>query len=62
VLPVSTVLDGVYGVSGVALSVPSVVSSEGAVPIGGLDFDPAAREAFERSAAAVRRVAEDLRR
>jgi L-lactate dehydrogenase len=62
VLPVSTVLDGVYGVSGVALSVPSVVSSEGAVPIGGLDFDPAEREAFERSAAAVRRVAEDLRR
>lgn len=61
VLPVSTVLDGAYGVSGVALSVPSVVSSDGAVPIGGLDFAPAEREAFERSAAAVRRVAEALR-
>ena len=61
VLPVSTVLDDVYGVSGVALSVPSIVSSEGAVPIGGLDLAPSEREAFERSAAAVRRVADDLR-
>jgi hypothetical protein len=31
------------------------------VPIGGLDFAPAEREAFERSAAAVRRVADELR-
>lgn len=33
VLPVSTVLDDYHGLSGVALSVPSIVGSSGAVPI-----------------------------
>ncbi|WP_395638289.1 L-lactate dehydrogenase [Pseudolysinimonas sp.] len=61
VLPVSTVLDDVHGVSGVALSVPSIVGSDGALPIGALDFSPAEHESFLRSAAAVRRVVEDLR-
>jgi L-lactate dehydrogenase len=60
VLPVSTVLDDVHGVSGVALSVPSIVSSEGAVPIRTLEFAPLEHEAFQRSAAAVREVADRL--
>lgn len=33
ILPVSTVLRGVHGIDGIALSVPSVVSAAGAVPI-----------------------------
>ncbi|MGR2753074.1 L-lactate dehydrogenase [Agromyces arachidis] len=33
VLPVSTVLDGVHGVSGVALSLPSIVDSSGVTPL-----------------------------
>ncbi len=33
VMPVSTVLDDFQGISGVALSVPSIVSASGAVPI-----------------------------
>ncbi len=32
ILPVSTVLDDVHGISGMALSVPSIVSARGAVP------------------------------
>ncbi|AEF42954.1 L-lactate dehydrogenase [Hoyosella subflava DQS3-9A1] len=33
IMPVSTVLGGLYGVDGIALSVPSVVSASGAVPV-----------------------------
>jgi L-lactate dehydrogenase len=61
VLPVSTVLDGVHGVDGVALSVPSIVSAEGAEPIRGLQLSPAEGEAFQRSAAAVRDAVGRLR-
>lgn len=60
VLPVSTVLDGLHGVSGVALSVPSIVSSDGAEPIRGLELAPGELEAFHRSAAAVRQVVDRL--
>lgn len=60
VLPVSTVLGGVHGVDGVALSVPSIVSADGAEPIRGLELAPAEREAFQRSAAAVRQVVDQL--
>ena len=35
VLPVSTVLDGAYGIDGVALSVPSIVGAHGATPVRG---------------------------
>jgi L-lactate dehydrogenase len=61
VLPVSTVLAGVHGVDGVALSVPSIVSADGADPIRGFDLSPAESEAFQRSAAAVRDALEKLR-
>jgi L-lactate dehydrogenase len=61
VLPVSTVLDGVHGVDGVALSVPSIVSAEGAEPIRGFELSAAESEAFQRSATAVREALENLR-
>lgn len=61
VMPVSTVLDEVHGVSGVALSVPSIVSASGAVPIPETPFSPNELGLLHRSADALRRVADDLR-
>jgi L-lactate dehydrogenase len=61
VMPVSPVLDGFHGVSGVALSVPSVVSSAGAAPIVETQFDERELDLFHRSAAALREVADSLR-
>lgn len=61
VMPVSTVLRDFHGVDGVALSVPSVVSASGAVPIRETQFAPNELELFHRSAAALRDVADSLR-
>lgn len=61
VMPVSPVLQDFHGVSGVALSVPSIVSAAGAVPIPETQFDHEEIELFHRSAEALRAVAESLR-
>jgi len=61
VLPVSPVLHDFHGVDGVALSVPSVVSAGGAVPIRETRFDTRELELFHRSADALREVADSLR-
>lgn len=61
VMPVSAVLDDFRGVSGVALSVPSVVSSSGAQPIRETSFSPSELGLFRRSADALREVADSLR-
>lgn len=61
VMPVSTVLHGFHGVDGVALSVPSIVSASGAVPIPETTFDPGERALLRRSADALREVATTLR-
>jgi len=61
ILPVSTVLDGYQGVHGMALSVPSVVSARGAVPLSGTPFSDAERALLHRSAEALTAVADSLR-
>lgn len=61
VMPVSTVLQDFHGVSGVALSVPSVVSNVGAVPIRETSFSEHELELFQHSAGALREVADSLR-
>ena len=61
VMPVSTVLHDFHGVDGVALSVPSIVSAAGAVPIRETRFAPNELELFHRSAEALREVADSLR-
>lgn len=61
VMPVSPVLHDFHGVDGVALSVPSVVSAAGAVPVRETQFDGHELELFHRSAGALRQVAESLR-
>lgn len=61
VMPVSPVLDDFHGVSGVALSVPSIVSASGAIPIPETTFDERELELFHRSADALREVADELR-
>ncbi|MFM6974585.1 MAG: L-lactate dehydrogenase [Agromyces sp.] len=50
VLPVSTVLNGQYGVSGVALSVPHLVNRDGAFPIPGVPFSTTESAQFSASA------------
>lgn len=61
VMPVSPVLRDFHGVDGVALSVPSVVSAAGAVPIRETQFDQHELGLLHRSAAALRDVAGSLR-
>ncbi len=61
VMPVSTVLRDYHGIEGVALSVPSVVSARGAVPILETDFSPSELGLLRRSADALRDVAASLR-
>ncbi|HCJ48867.1 MAG TPA: L-lactate dehydrogenase [Microbacterium sp.] len=61
VMPVSTVLSGFHGIDGVALSVPSVVSSAGAKPIYGTAFSDDELGLLRRSAGALRDVADSLR-
>ncbi|HYJ51427.1 MAG TPA: L-lactate dehydrogenase [Microbacterium sp.] len=61
VMPVSTVLHDYHGISGVALSVPSVVSSSGAIPIREAPYSPGELTLLRRSADALREVVGGLR-
>ncbi|MBN9223841.1 MAG: L-lactate dehydrogenase [Microbacterium sp. SCN 70-27] len=61
VMPVSTVLNDFHGISGVALSLPSIVSGAGAEPIHQTAFDDRELELFRHSADALRDVADSLR-
>lgn len=54
VLPVSAVLNGVHGVDGVALSVPSIVNSSGVTPLGETPFSDDERRKLHDSADALR--------
>lgn len=60
VLPVSSVLEDYHGVSGVALSVPSVVDATGVRRTIAVPFDDAESERFAASAAAMRRALDEL--
>ena len=61
VMPVSTVLPGLHGVGGVALSVPSIVSVKGARPVDQTVFSPSELALCRRSADALRAVTDSLR-
>jgi L-lactate dehydrogenase len=61
VMPVSTVLNDYHGISGVALSVPSIVSASGAVPIPETAFNERESELLRHSADSLREVADSLR-
>lgn len=61
VMPVSTVLRDFHGVDGVALSVPSIVSASGAVPIRATTFSDDERARLRHSADALTSVAASLR-
>ncbi|KYJ98991.1 L-lactate dehydrogenase [Microbacterium sp. CH1] len=61
VMPVSTVLRDFHGIDGVALSVPSIVSAAGAVPIRTTAFSDRELELLRQSADALTAVAESLR-
>ncbi len=61
VMPVSPVLTDFHGVSGMALSVPCIVSATGAVPIAETTFSPKELDLFHHSAAELHKVADSLR-
>lgn len=61
VMPVSTVLRDFHGVDGVALSVPSIVSSTGAVPIRNTSFSDHELALLRQSADALTAAAASLR-
>jgi L-lactate dehydrogenase len=54
VLTVSTPVRGKYGVSGIALSLPTIVGRDGALEVLDLELSPAEQEAFKASAATLR--------
>lgn len=60
VLPVSSVLEGYHGVSGVALSVPSVVDATGVSRVIEVPFDDEEQGRFAASAATIRRSLDEL--
>ncbi|MER6987174.1 L-lactate dehydrogenase [Micrococcus luteus] len=60
ILPVSTVLDGVHGLSGVALSMPSVVGRDGVTRVIQPELDAAEMRALHASSDALRREARSL--
>lgn len=60
VLPVAPVLDGVHGIEGVALSIPCVVSAEGAVPVSGTPMTASEEAKLAASAAAIRAALDEL--
>jgi L-lactate dehydrogenase len=61
VMPVSTVLRDFHGLDGVALSVPSIVSAKGAVPIRNTSFSSDELALLRQSADALTAAAESLR-
>lgn len=61
ILPVSTVLQDFHGITGMALSVPSIVSAKGAVPLAGTPFSDGELTLLRRSADALTTVADSLR-
>ncbi|OII26115.1 L-lactate dehydrogenase [Frigoribacterium sp. MCBA15_019] len=61
VLPVSTVLSDFHGIDGVALSVPSVVGTDGAVPLRDTPFSTAELAKLTASAAALSDVLRTVR-
>lgn len=60
VLPVSTVQDGIYGIEGVALSLPTVVSAHGAGRVLEVALDDTELAGLRASAATLRSVQESL--
>ncbi len=62
VLPVSTVLGGLHGIDGVALSVPCLVGGDGAFPLEGVPFSPDEEALLRASADAIRASVETLGR
>lgn len=60
VLPVSTLLEGEYGVSGVCLSVPTVVGAGGAIERLSVPMSETEQEQLRRSAASIRATAEQV--
>ncbi|RUQ07784.1 MULTISPECIES: L-lactate dehydrogenase [unclassified Microbacterium] len=60
VMPVSTVLRDFHGIDGVALSVPSIVSAAGALPIRTTAFSDRELDLLRQSAEALTAVAESL--
>ncbi|MGH3692049.1 MAG: L-lactate dehydrogenase [Microbacterium sp.] len=61
VMPVSTVLRDFHGLDGVALSVPSIVSAKGAVPIRNTSFSDDELALLRQSADALKAAAASLR-
>jgi len=53
ILPVSSILDDYLGVSGVALSVPTIVDSSGIAEVLHVPFDEGEKQRFQRSASVV---------
>ncbi len=60
ILPVSSVLSNYHGVSGLAMSVPTLVNAQGAAKAIEVSMDASEQAAFEKSAAAIRASLDSL--
>ncbi len=60
ILPLSTIIDGYLGLHGVALSMPTLVSSAGIKRIVEIDFSPEEKKRFLESAATIEQNLKDI--
>jgi L-lactate dehydrogenase len=60
ILPISSVLNNYHGVSGIAMSVPTLVTRNGAVRTIDISMEPHEQELFEKSAAAIQASIDSL--
>ena len=60
ILTVSSMLDGEYGISGMCLSVPTIVSSEGAEKIIEIELSPEEKIGLEKSAETLKNLAREI--
>ena len=60
ILPISSVLNNYHGVSGIAMSVPTLVNRQGAARTIDIKMEPHEQELFEKSAAAIKASLDSL--
>lgn len=60
ILPVSSLIEGHYGLSGVCMGVPTIVGSKGAEKVLDIKLSPDEQQELQRSAAALKKVLDTL--
>ena len=60
IMPVSTLLEGEYGVNGLFIGVPAILGKNGVEKVIEMDLSAAEKEMFKNSTAAVQKTADEV--